>query len=344
MTLADVALAVLWLAVVAYLLFGGADFGAGTWDLLAGRGERGRPVRELIEHIIGPVWEANHVWLIFAIVMAWTAFPLAFASAAATLIIPLTLVAVGIIFRGSAFVFRKSVPAGRLEELFGVLFAASSVLTPFFLGAVAGALASGHVPYGTVGDVVGSWLTPASLFSGVMAVLVCAYLAAVYLTGDARRTGEHALAEYFRTRALVSGIVTGVVAVTGLVVIARYAGGLFIGLVGVALPFAVASAAAGAASLVLLALRRYGAVRLTAAAAVALVLVAWAAAQYPHLLQANVTVQQAAATDAVLGAVLVSLAVGAVLLVPSLVWLYSMFQRESRRQGADVGTGPSADA
>jgi cytochrome bd ubiquinol oxidase subunit II len=336
MSLADVALAVLWLAVVAYLLFGGADFGAGTWDLLAGRGERGRPVRDLIEHVIGPVWEANHVWLIFAIVMAWTAFPRAFASTAATLIVPLTLAAVGIILRGSAFVFRKSVPAGRLEELFGVLFAASSVLTPFFLGTVAGALASGRIPYGGVGDVVASWVNPVSLFSGVMAVLVCAYLAAVYLTGDARRTGQHALAEYFRARALVAGVVTGALAVGGLVVIARFAGRLFIGLVGVALPVAVASAVAGIASLVLLALRRYRAVRLTAAGAVALVLVAWAAAQYPHLLQANVTVSEAAATDAVLRAVLLSLAVGAVLLVPSLVWLYALFQREEGRRSADV--------
>ena len=169
-----------------------------------------------------------------------------------------------------------------------------------------------------------------------MAVLVCAYLAAVYLTGDARRAGEHPLAEYFRVRALAAGVVTGALAVAGLVVMARFAGGLFIGLVGVALPFAVASALAGIASLVLLALRRYGAVRLTAAGAVTLVLVAWAAAQYPHLLQADVTVSQAAATDSVLRAVLLSLAVGAVLLVPSLAWLYILFQRGERREGADV--------
>jgi cytochrome d ubiquinol oxidase subunit II len=156
-------LGLLWLGVVAYVLFGGADFGAGIWDLLAGRGDRGRRRRDLIEHVIGPVWEANHVWLVFAIVIGWTAFPDAFASTSATLIIPLTLAAVGIIFRGSAFVFRKSLPGERTAQLFGILFAASSLLTPFFLGTVAGALASGRIPYG---DVIDSWANPTSLFAG----------------------------------------------------------------------------------------------------------------------------------------------------------------------------------
>ncbi|MGY1712538.1 cytochrome d ubiquinol oxidase subunit II [Geodermatophilus sp. SYSU D00758] len=331
MSLAEVALGLLWLGVVAYVVFGGADFGAGIWDLLAGRGDRGRRRRDLIEHVIGPVWEANHVWLIFAIVIAWTAFPLAFASAAATLIIPLTLAAVGIIFRGSAFVFRKSVSIGRSEQVFGILFAASSLLTPFFLGTVAGALASGRIPFGGFGDVLTSWTNPTSLFAGTAAVLICAYLAAVYLTGDARRAGERELAEWFRIRALVTGVLTGAVAAAGLLVLARDAEELLIGLTGVALPFAVASVAAGVASLALLALRRYTAVRLTAAGAVTLLLVAWAAGQYPNILEPGVTVEEAAATDEVLLAVLISLAVGAVLLVPSLVWLYVLFQREESR-------------
>jgi cytochrome d ubiquinol oxidase subunit II len=339
-SLAEVALGLLWLGVVAYVLFGGADFGAGIWDLLAGRGERGRQRRDLIEHVIGPVWEANHVWLIFAIVIGWTAFPLAFASAAATLIIPLTLAAIGIIFRGSAFVFRKSVPTGRSQQVFGILFAASSLLTPFFFGTVAGALASGRIPYGGFGDVVGSWTNPTSLFAGTAAVFICAYLAAVYLTGDARRAGNEDLAEDFRRRALITGAATGALAVGGLVVIARDAERLLIGLTGTALPFAVASVVAGVASLVLLWLRRYTLVRLTGAAAVTLLLIAWAAAQYPYILEPGITVEDAAATDAVLAAVLISLAVGAVLVVPSLVWLYVLFQREEERPHT-AGATPS---
>jgi cytochrome d ubiquinol oxidase subunit II len=329
MSLANAALGLLWLGVVAYVLFGGADFGAGIWDLLSGPGDRGRRRRELIEHVIGPIWEANHVWLIFAIVIGWTAFPQAFASAAATLIIPLTLAAVGIIFRGSAFAFRKSLPVGRGQHLFGVVFAASSLLTPFFLGTVAGALASGRIPYGGYGDYLTSWANPTSLFAGLLAVLICAYLAAAYLTGDALRAGAVDLAEDFRRRALIVGVATGTLAVGGLAVISRDANRLFIGLTGVALPVAVASVIAGIVGLGLLYARRYTAVRVSAAAAVATLLLAWAAAQYPYILRPGITIEQAAAGDAVLAAVLISLAVGAVLLVPSLVWLYLLFQRET---------------
>ena len=328
MSLADINLALLWLGVVAYILFGGADFGAGIWDLLAGRGEKGRRRRELIEHVIGPIWETNHVWLIFVIVMGWTAFPRAFASAAATLIVPLTLAAIGIIFRGSAFVFRKSLPGAGTERLFGFLFAASSLLTPFFLGTVGGALASGRIPYGQVGDVIGSWTSPTSLLGGLVTVFICAYLASVYLTGDARRTGQRDLAEDFRTRAVVTGALTGLLAIGGLAVVAQDADELFIGLVNVARPLAIGSVLAGVVSLVLLLSRRYTLVRLTAGGAVTLLLVAWAAAQYPYVLQAGTTVEGAAATDSVLTAVLVSLGVGALLLVPSLIWLYTLFQRE----------------
>lgn len=334
MTLAEAALALLWLGVVAYVLFGGADFGAGVWDLLAGRGDRGRRRRDLIEHVIGPVWETNHVWLVFVIVIGWTAFPRAFASAAATLIIPLTLAAVGIIFRGSTFVFRKSLPGERTEGLFGFLFAASSLLTPFFFGTVAGALASGRVPYGGYGDVITSWVNPTSLFSGAMAVLICSYLAAVYLTGDARRTGADDLADEFRRRALVVGAVTGVAATAGLLVLSTDARELLIGVAGAALPFAVGSVVAGIVSLGLLVARRYATVRVTAALAVTLLLVAWAWAQYPYVLERGVTIEEAAAGDAVLQAVLVSLGVGAVLLVPSLVWLYVLFQREGHEDTA----------
>lgn len=339
MSLADVALVVLWTGIVGYVLFGGADFGAGIWDLLAGRDKAADRQRDLIAHVIGPIWEANHVWLIFALVIAWTSFPVAFASTASTMVIPLTLVAIGIIFRGSTFVFRKSVPGRRAQQLFGIMFAASSLITPFFLGTIAGALASGRIPYGGTGDVVGSWTGLTSIFSGVMAVLICAYLAAVYLTGDAQRAGQPDLAERFRRSAMVTGGLTGLLAVAGLLILARDAEELFIGLTGAALPLAVASAVAGVVSIALLAVRFYTLVRLTAAAAVTLILVAWGAGQYPYLLERGVTIDDAAATDAVLSAVLWSLAVGAVLVIPSLIWLYALFQKEEPPVGAGSSSG-----
>ncbi len=207
MTAAEALLALMWAGVTAYALFGGADFGAGFWDLLAGGPRRGSAQRQLIEHAIGPVWEANHVWLIFVLVMLWTGFPEAFAAIASSLYVPLTLVAVGVILRGAGFAFRKAVTGVALERLFGATFAASSVITPFFLGTVAGAVASGRVPAGIAeAHPVRSFVNPTSVLGGVLAVVACAYLAAVYLTADARRADDGALVEAFRLRALVSGI------------------------------------------------------------------------------------------------------------------------------------------
>jgi len=213
-------LAVMWTAVSAYALLGGADFGAGIWDLLAGRRTAGAPRRALIEHSIGPVWEANHVWLIFVLVLMWTAFPPAFAAISSTLYVPLTLVALGVIARGSAFAFRKSIDQPWAQRLFGAAFAFSSVVTPYFLGAAAGAVASGRVPPGLArGSAVSSWVNPVSVVTGAFAVAACAFLAASYLTLDARRAGDQALTGYFRRRALASGLLVGACSVAGLLVL-----------------------------------------------------------------------------------------------------------------------------
>src|SRR3954451_11960194 len=237
MTLAVAVLALMWVGLTAYALFGGADFGAGFWDLFAGGADRGAPQRRLIEHSIGPVWEANHVWLIFVLVVLWTAFPPAFAAIASTLYIPLTLAAFGMIVRGSAFAFRKTVSSFGLKRFFGAAFAFSSVVTPFFLGAIAGGVASGRVPPGiAAGDVVTSWLNPTSVLGGVLAVLVCAYLAAVFLCLDAERERAGDLADEFRTRALGTAAVTGVLGIAGIFVLSADAPQLFEGLVGRALP------------------------------------------------------------------------------------------------------------
>jgi cytochrome d ubiquinol oxidase subunit II len=328
-SLADAMLAVTWVGVTAYALLGGADFGAGLWDLVAGGARGGAAQRSLIEHSIGPVWEANHVWLIFALVVLWGAFAPAFAAIMSTLYLPLTAVAFGVILRGAAFAFRKAVPELWLKRLFGACFAASSVITPFFLGTVAGAVATGRVPPGNArGDVVTSWLNPTSLLGGTLAVGVCAYLAAVYLTQDALRAGDPALVEWFRQRALVSGVAVGLVALGGIGVLRSDAPRLFAGLTGRALPLVLASAAFGAASLLLLWRRRFVAVRVTAALAVVAIIWGWGAGQYPYLLVPTLTIEQAASGRATLIAMLASLGVGSLLLVPSLWLLFGLFQRE----------------
>jgi cytochrome d ubiquinol oxidase subunit II len=325
--LANIVLGFLWGGITAYVLLAGADFGAGFWDLLAGSATAGADKRRRIAASIGPVWEANHVWLIFALVVTWTGFPSVFAAIASTLYIPLTAVAFGVILRGSAFAFRGAVSELSLQRAFGAAFAASSVLTPFFLGTVAGAIASGRVPLGIArGNVVTSWLNPTSILGGILAVEVSAYLAAVYLTRDAERAGEGELAMYFRRRALVMGVITGITAGLGILVLHSDAPLLFSGLTHDGLPLVLASALFGGLSLVLLLLRSFVALRITAALAVVAVLWAWGVAQYPDVLAGVTTVSAAAAPDQTLRFLVVTLSIGTAILIPSLVLLYSLFQ------------------
>ncbi|WP_019819584.1 cytochrome d ubiquinol oxidase subunit II [Saccharomonospora saliphila] len=327
MTAAEWLISVMWLALTCYVLLGGADFGAGLWDLIAGGAERGAPQRDLIEESIGPVWEANHVWLIFVIVLCWTGFPLAFASVASTMYIPLTLAAVGIIARGAAFAFRKASTELEHRRLFGAAFAGSSVLTPFFLGTVAGGIASGRVPAGIAGgDIVTSWWNPTSALAGGLAVVVSAYLAAVYLCADARRAGSARLVRQFRARALVSGLVAGAMALGGIAVLRLDAPALFGGLTSTASPVVALSAVAGVASLVVLARGRYVLARICAASAVTMLLWAWAVAQYPVVLLPDTTIENASATPEVVRVSLIVTAVGAFVLIPSLVWMFRLFQ------------------
>jgi cytochrome bd ubiquinol oxidase subunit II len=329
-TSAEALLAVMWVGVTAYALSGGADFGAGFWDLVAGGPQRGSAQRKLIEHAIGPVWEANHVWLIFVLVVLWTGFPEAFAAIASSLYVPLTLVAVGVILRGAGFAFRKAVTGVTLERLFGATFAASSVITPFFLGAVAGAVASGRVPAGIArAHPLRSFVNPASVLGGVLAVVVCAYLAAVYLTADARRAGDPALVEAFRRRALASGVVAGTVVLGGIAVLHADAPDLFAGLTGRGRPLVAVSAVTGLVSLGCVWHRRFLGARVATAMAVTAVLWGWAAGQYPYLLEGELTIRQAAADPVTLRAVLLSLGVGTVLVVPSLIALFVMAQRDT---------------
>jgi cytochrome bd ubiquinol oxidase subunit II len=328
MSLANAVLALMWVGLTAYALFAGADFGAGLWDLLAGGTRRGAPARRLIEGSIGPVWEANHVWLIFVLVVLWTGFPTAFAAVASTLYIPLTAAALGMIARGSAFAFRKTVTTSALRRALGATFAFSSVVTPFVLGTVAGAIASGRVPPGiAAGDIWTSWLNPTAILGGLIAVGSCAYLAAVFLCADAIREGHPELADYFRVRGLATAVLVGLMALAGIWVLRSDAPDLFDGLTHRGAPMVVISAVAGLGSIVLLIRRGYALARLIAGAAVAAILWGWAAGQYPYILQPQLTIAEAAAGRSTLQAMLAVLVVGSLVLVPSLVFLYRLFQR-----------------
>ncbi len=326
--MADAVAVVLFVAVTAYAVFGGADFGAGFWDLVAGGADRGARPRALIDHSIGPVWEANHVWLIFALVVLWTGFPEAFASITLTLFVPLTLAALGIVLRGASFAFRKTLFRTSERRVFGAIFAASSILVPYCMGAVAGAIASGRVPAGgKAGDPWTSWINPASVLGGVLAVTAGAYLASVYLIWDARRLTDDTMVGYFRHRAIVAAIVAGAVAFVGIFVLRADARYVFDGLTSRALPLVLLSALCGVGSLVLLRRRAHRGARLAAMGAVASIVWAWGVAQWSYILPTSLKVSAAAAPSGTLGTVLVVFGVAAVVIVPSLALLYVLDQR-----------------
>ncbi len=323
--MATAAAVVLFVAVTAYAVLAGADFGAGFWDLLAGGAQRGKRPREVIDHSIGPVWEANHVWLIFIFVVLWTCFPEAYEAITLTLFVPLTLAALGIVLRGSGFAFRKVVPQLSSQRNFGAAFAVSSVLVPYCMGSIAGAIASGRVPSGgEAGDPWSSWVNPASVLGGVLAVSVVAYLAAVYLVHDSHRLGDEEMVDYFRTRALVAAVVTGIVAGVGIFVLAADAEYVFDGLTARALPLVLISMVSGVVSLVLLVRRARRGGREAAALAVATVVVAWGVAQWDYMLPETLTVDAAAAPDGTIGAVLVATALAVLFILPAFALLYRL--------------------
>lgn len=325
--MSDVAATILFLGVTLYAVLGGADFGAGFWDLTAGGAARGRRPRALIDAALGPVWEANHVWLIFCLVVLWTAFPGAFAAIMDTLYVPLAIAAVGIVARGAGFAFGKVSETLSEQRIYGAAFAVSSVVTPFFLGAVAGGIASGRVPSSGGGDPLGSWVNPTSMLGGALAVVVCAYLAAVYLVAEADRLDLPDLEQYFRRRAIASGVLAGVIAFAGIFVLRDDARRLFDHLTGVALPLVAVSAVCGLAALTVLrrGFARVG--RYLAAAAVAAVVGGWGVAQYPFVLGTHLTLSADAAPGSTLRVVLAVFLVAAVTCVPSLLYLYLLEQR-----------------
>jgi cytochrome d ubiquinol oxidase subunit II len=327
MSLPEVVAAVMFLGVLAYAVLGGADFGSGFWDLTAGDARRGARVRTLVDHSIGPVWEANHVWLIYVLVFWWTAFPRAFAAVTTTLYLPLALALLGIVLRGASFAFRKYAGDLRQAQAFGVVFATSSLITPFFLGATAGAIASGRVPAAGHGDPLGSWWHATSLTGGVLAVGTCSFLAGVFLTADAARHGDHELSERLRRGSLAVAAVTGGVVVAAIVPVRQDAETLGDGLLGRAAPLVAVSVACGVATLLALVRRAYGPARLTAVGAVVAVVGGWGVAQYPWLLTDTMTIEAAAGARSTLTALLVVAGLAVVVVLPPLAYLLVLTQR-----------------
>jgi cytochrome d ubiquinol oxidase subunit II len=323
------AAAVLFTGVLAYAVLGGADYGAGFWDLTAGGAQRGRGPRHLVDESLAPVWEANHVWLIFCLVMLWTGFPTAFAAIMTTLYVPLGLAALGIVARGAGFAFRKVMVRTEQQRLTGAAFAVSSVLAPFFLGAVVGGIASGRVPAAGHGDPVTSWLNPTSVLGGVLAVLTCAFVAAVFLTAEARRRGEEELESWFRRRSQVTAGVTGVVALAGIAVLHADSPRLFDELATRGLPLVVVSGLSGLTALLFVRRLAPRVVQGLAVLAAAAIIAGWGTAQYPYLLGTHTTIAEAAAPTATLVSLTVVAALALVVVVPSMALLFALDQRGS---------------
>jgi cytochrome bd ubiquinol oxidase subunit II len=313
-------------AMAAYALFAGADFGGGIWDLLAGSTARGRRARDAIDASVTPVWEGNQVWIVLGLVLLWTGFPEAFAAITITLFVPLAASVLGLVLRGVGFAFRHEAVRPAAKRLTGVLFASSSLLAPFFLGAAVGAVATGRVPPRSHGLGTAAWTTPTALVTGGLFVAACAFVGAVYLVGDARRRGHDDLMPYFGHRAVLSGLVTGALAAVNLVLLHGSAPYVFARLTGVALPLVVVSVLAGAAAVTLVLLRRQWLLRVCGALSVASVLAAWGLAQYPWLFPTRLSLASAAAPAASQLAEIVVIGMAAVLVVPSFAWLYWLQQ------------------
>jgi cytochrome d ubiquinol oxidase subunit II len=320
---------ILFVVIAAYALFGGADFGGGVWDLIAGGPERGEAPRELIDESITPVWEANHVWLVFILVLLWTAFPPAFAAIMTALFVPLSLSLLGIVLRGVGFAFRHTAQRLRLRQLTGAVFASASLITPFFMGTVVGAVATGQVPVHPGGNVLGAWTSGTAILTGFLFVAACGYISAVFLVLEARRRGYQDLVRYFSVRATGAGVVTGALAGGTFAELSSSSPYVFHRLTGIALPLVAISIAAGIAVLCMLWLRWYHAVflRATAAIAVATVVWGWGLAQYPYLFPTSLPLTLGSAPNATMDAEFVVAGLAVLLVAPGFAILYLLQQR-----------------
>ena len=340
MSEAEAVAIVLLVGATFYAIFGGADFGAGAWQLFSFSAADPEAVRHRIERSVAPVWEANHVWLIFVLVYLWTGFPEAFSAVMTTLYIPLALAAVGIVLRGSGFAFAKAIPDPWRRRAISV-FALSSIMTPFFMGTVVGAIASGQVPAEGNGDPTASWIGLAPFALGALFVASGAYLAAIFLVHDSVSTGEEDNARQFGRWALGTAVVSGALAVLGLFALSADAEFVWDRLTDEALPLVAASILCGAvvtASILRVALRGgVGLPGMRPFAIAAVVAVVWGGgvAFHPYLLppadaagsSSALTIEAAAAPDITLTMLLVVFAIALVIVVPALLFLYTLSQK-----------------
>jgi cytochrome d ubiquinol oxidase subunit II len=325
MMAADAVAAILLACVTLYAVLGGADFGGGLWDLLAGGDRRGREPRALIDESITPVWEANHVWLVFDLVIFWTAFPVAFAAVMTTCALPLWLAVAGVVLRGAGFAFRKELSRLSLQRAAGAAFAFSSLVTPFFMGTVIGAIATGTVPATPSHASLPAWTSPTALLAGFLFVAACGYLAAVYLVGEAARRGDWAMQAYSTRRAETAAIVAGALSLAALAALHGSNPVLYARLTGRALPLVILAGVCGLAVLVLLTVGRPTGIRAIAALGVAAVVWGWGVAQYPVLLPGTaVTLTNAGAPQATLVALIVWSVIVALLIGPSFALLFTL--------------------
>ena len=308
-----------------YIALAGADLGAGFWQLATARAQDARGVREFAHRAMGPVWEANHVWLIFVLTVLWTSYPKAFGSIMSTLAVPLFIALLGIVARGASYALREGAASPRESGRIDTIFAGSSILLPFALGTAVGAIATNRVPVGNAaGDMWSSWLNGTSIMIGLLAVATSAHLAAVYLAADAAHDGQKTLERSFRMRALASGVVAGIIAIAGVIVLNDDDHSLFHSLLsGRALAAVIVSALAGFAALVLVYRRRYEPARYATALAAAAIIAGWALSRWPTILP-GLTVYRAAADHDTLVCVVVAVLGGAVILFPSLVVLFRL--------------------
>ena len=316
-------------SLVLYALLGGADYGGGVWDLFA-FGKRAQQQRKLIADAIGPVWEANHVWIILLIVVLFTAFPPAFAAVATALHIPITLLLIGIVLRGAAFTFRTyDVQRDDVQRRWSLVFSIASIITPLLLGLILGAVASGTIRVDNGAVTTGffrSWLAPFPFAVGFFALALFAFLAAVYLTLETR---DRALQDDFRLRALIAGVIVGLLALTVFVLAGTGAPTVRAGISRSwwALALHVCTAVFATGAFYALWTRQYRLARVCAAAQVTLILLGWAFAQYPHIVEPDITIFSAAAPRITLQLLLAALIAGALLPFPSYYYLIRIFKR-----------------
>ena len=331
----EIIIAVVTLAsLILYALMGGADFGGGVWDLCA-RGPRAARQRKVIADAIAPIWEANHVWLILVIVLLFTAFPAAFAMMMTALHVPLTVMLVGIVLRGSAFVFRKyDAKDDHVQRRWSAVFGISSVVTPAVQGMCLGGLAGGaiHVANGQItSGFFAGWTSLFAVACGVFALGLFAFLAAVYLTVDA--AGDREVQEDFRRRAIIAELALAPIA--AIVFLTAKNGGaqeMYDGLTRWWAPLLLIwTTGCAAAALLALWRRKYRFARLAAIGQVTTILLGWSSAQFPHLIVPDVEISASAAPEITLRLLVIALALGALVLLPSLYYLFRVFKsREAR--------------